>query len=67
MGRRTIEFGCVFGGFLLFCVLLSWGGDRLTALHKINGTFYRFSASPAGVRRLKKSRLVRRVRLSRWR
>jgi hypothetical protein len=29
VGRRTIEFGCVFGGFLLFCVLLCRGGTSL--------------------------------------
>jgi hypothetical protein len=25
-----------------------WGGDRLTAFHKIGGTFYSFAATPAG-------------------
>jgi len=25
-----------------------WGGDELTATHKIGGTFYRFAATPAG-------------------
>lgn len=25
-----------------------WGADRLTAIHKIEGTYYRFSATPAG-------------------
>jgi hypothetical protein len=25
-----------------------WGGDRLMAMHKIESTFYRFSATPAG-------------------
>jgi hypothetical protein len=27
-----------------------WGGDRLNATHQIGGTFYRFSATPAGDR-----------------
>jgi hypothetical protein len=25
-----------------------WGGDRLSAMHKVNGRFFKFSASPAG-------------------
>jgi hypothetical protein len=25
-----------------------WGGDRLSAIHKVNGRFFNFSASPAG-------------------
>ncbi|MEN6427496.1 MAG: hypothetical protein ABFE13_19250 [Phycisphaerales bacterium] len=25
-----------------------WGGDRLNAMHKVNGTFYLFSATPTG-------------------
>jgi hypothetical protein len=25
-----------------------WGGDRMSARHKVNGRFYRFSASPSG-------------------
>lgn len=26
-----------------------WGGDRISAMHKLNGHYYAFSASPAGV------------------